>query len=77
MACRCQLYSQQCPGRTQYIVCTDTTTIGPEASAYSGNVWRSDDCGGGLFAISGNSYVLFSDYKKSILMVNRGRKLRD
>lgn len=59
MACRCQLYTQQCPGCAEYIVCTDTTAIGFEVGAYSGNVWRSDDCGGGLYPVSGYSYVEF------------------
>lgn len=80
MAGRCQLDTQQCPRCTKHLVCTNTTAIGLEIGAYSGNVWRSNDCGVGLFAISGDSYVdVFWDKSGIYVLMgdDRGRKLRD
>lgn len=57
MAGRIQLDSQQCPRRAQYLFRPDPTATGDEVGAHPGDVWRSDDRGFGLLAVSSNAYV--------------------
>lgn len=57
MAGRIQLDSQQCSRRAEYLFCQDPTATGDEVGAHSRDVWRSDDRGFGLLAISSDTYV--------------------